>query len=55
MMPQVRAFSGKQAIVQMAAKELEIIVGKAFAELATVTDWQVTLLGGLDSSPDAKI
>ena len=51
MMPQVEAFDGKQAIAQMDVEQLEGIVSQALAEAVTVIDWQVTLLGGLDSSP----
>jgi hypothetical protein len=53
MMPQVEAFDGKQAIVHMDVAELDSIVSQALAETVTVKNWQVTLLGGLDSSPFA--
>lgn len=53
MMPQVETFDGKQAIVQMDTNQLESIVSQALAEPITVTEWGITLLGGLDSSPFA--
>jgi hypothetical protein len=53
MMPQVEAFDGKQAIAQMDVEQLEGIVSRALADSVTVTEWQITLLGGLDSSPFA--
>ena len=53
MMLQVETFDGKQAIARMDVEELEIVVSKVFAKPVTVLDWQVTLLGGLDSSPFA--
>lgn len=53
MMPQVEAFDGKQAISHMDVEQLEGIVSQALAEAVAVTEWQVTLLGGLDDSPFA--
>ena len=53
MMPQVETFDGQQAIAQMDIEELESIVGQALVEPVSVTEWGITLLGGLDSSPFA--
>jgi len=53
MMSKVDSFIGKQAIAQMDIAQLENIVSYALAEPVTMTEWQVTLLGGLDSSPMA--
>lgn len=53
MIPQVETFDGQQAIAQMAIEQLESIVGQALAESVTVTEWEITMLGGLDSSPFA--
>ena len=53
MMPQVETFDGKQAIAQIDVAQIEDIVSQALAESVTVTEWQVTLLGGLGSSPFA--
>ena len=53
MMPQVETFDGKKAIAQMAIEQLENIVSQALAEPVTVTEREIVLLGGLDSSPFA--
>ncbi len=53
MMPKAEPFAGEQAVAHMDPAELETIVSAALAAPAMVTDWQVTLLGGLDSSPMA--
>ncbi len=53
MMPKAEPMVGEQAIAHMDVAELENIVSGALAEPVTVTAWQVTLLGGLDSSPMA--
>jgi hypothetical protein len=46
-------YDGAQAIAVMDVAQLEKIVCQAVAMPVTVTTWQVTLLGGLDSSPMA--
>lgn len=53
MIPQVKAFDGRQAIARMDVKQLEGIVSRSLADCVTVTKWQITLMGGLDSSPFA--
>ena len=53
MMPQVETYDGKQALAQMDPIHLAEIVGRALTDSVTVTVWQTTLLGGLDSSPFA--
>ncbi len=53
MMPKIGTFDGEQAIAQMDEALLENMVSRLLARPVKVTDWQVTLLGGLDSSPMA--
>lgn len=53
MMPKVKSFDGEQSIAQMDVTILESRVSQALSQPVTVTEWQVALLGGLDSSPMA--
>ncbi|MCA9928511.1 MAG: phosphotransferase [Anaerolineales bacterium] len=53
MMPKIGTFDGEQAIAQMDEALLENRAGQLLGRPLQVTDWQVTLLGGLDSSPMA--
>ncbi|NJN55788.1 MAG: hypothetical protein HC804_14215, partial [Anaerolineae bacterium] len=53
MMPQIKPYTGEQAVAQMDTSQLESIVSNSLAEPVTICDWQVTSLGGLDSSPMA--
>ncbi len=53
MLPTIEPCSREQALAQLDAATLNTIVSQALAEPVTIVDWQVTLLGGLDSSPMA--
>ena len=53
MLTQVDVSVVAQAIAPIDVEALEIIVSRALAKPIEVLDWQVTLLGGLDSSPMA--
>ena len=53
MLPQIKPFAFEQALAGLSADQLAPIVSRLLAEPVQVTDWQVTLLGGLDSSPMA--
>ncbi|MBK8900777.1 MAG: phosphotransferase [Anaerolineaceae bacterium] len=54
MMPETIARDGAQAIAQMEVVALEKIVYQAIDQPVTVKNWQVDLLGGLDSGPMAN-
>ena len=53
MMPHMESYAGAEALTHMDVTQLGTIVSQSLAEPVTVTNWQVTLLGGLDSSPMA--
>ncbi|MBE2220884.1 MAG: phosphotransferase [Anaerolineae bacterium] len=53
MIPKMKSNAVVEALTHMDVKQLETIVSQSLAEPVIVTDWQVTLLGGLDSSPMA--
>lgn len=53
MTPKMKSNAAVEALAHMDVTQLEKIVSRSLAEPITVTDWQVTLLGGLDSSPMA--
>ena len=53
MTPQVEAYDGKRAIAQMVGTHLNEVVSQALTDSVMVTEWQISLLGGLDSSPFA--
>ena len=53
MVPEIVSRDGTHLIAHMDVTELTKIVCQAAAMPVTVTDWQVDMLGGLDSAPMA--